>query len=135
MRAPPYGDIVNVVVSRPGLPPSDFPGNCGVDDGGGGDVDDEKYLDLCCLSASDLEFHIHCRSASAQHPRWSSAGRLLMLLLLLLLLSSSDQQRYLGGDGGGRPLWGAVSPLLRGDAWGHRGGGRFLLLCYFYYFY
>ena len=55
----------------------------------------------------------------------------LMLLLLLLLLSSSDQ-RYLGGDGGGRPLWGTVSPLLRGDAWRHRGGGRFLLLCYFY---
>ena len=35
LRAPPYGDIVNVVVSLPGLPPSDFPGNCGVDDGGG----------------------------------------------------------------------------------------------------
>ena len=35
---PPYGDIVNVVVSRPGLPPSDFPGHGGVDGGSVGDV-------------------------------------------------------------------------------------------------
>ena len=33
---PPYGDIVSVVVSRPGLPPSDFPGHGGVNDGGDG---------------------------------------------------------------------------------------------------
>ena len=44
---PPKGDIVNVVVSRPGLPPSDFPGggalvsdggNNGGGGGGGGDA-------------------------------------------------------------------------------------------------
>ena len=35
---PPYGDIVSVVVSRPGLPPSDFPGHGGVNDGAVGGV-------------------------------------------------------------------------------------------------
>ena len=37
-KIPPYGDIVSVVVSRPGLPPSDFPGHGGVNDGAVGGV-------------------------------------------------------------------------------------------------
>ena len=34
----------------------------------------------------------------------------------------------LGGYGGWWPLWGAVSPLLGGDARRHWGGGRFLTM-------